>query len=160
MSELLIKESAQARIVRKTGRKPCECKCSKCKSQCHTPCLGTPEDIKRLIEAGYSDRLKITFWAVGMIMGVSSSPIPMVQATVGENGFCAFFQDGLCELHDKKLKPTEGRLSHHTITAENFKVSKSLSWNVAKEWTMEENFDTIKWVLGEFARREIEEFNI
>ena len=50
-------ETSLQRIMRKTGRRPIECKCQKCKQQCKTPCLGTPEDILRLIKAGYKDRL-------------------------------------------------------------------------------------------------------
>lgn len=50
---LLIKETQLQRIIRKTGRKPIQCKCKLCKQQCHTPCLGTPQDVLRLIEAGY-----------------------------------------------------------------------------------------------------------
>ena len=43
-----------------------------------------------------------------------------------------------------RLKPTEGRLSYHTITKENLKFSKSLSWNVAREWLDERNAGTIR----------------
>lgn len=123
-------------IMQKSGRKPTACQCDKCKSQCHTPCLGTPEDISKLIEAGYSSRLAPTSWMVGMLMGVCSHPIEMVQAKVEDNGWCTFFNPstGLCELHDKGLKPTEGRLSHHSLKIDNFNPKKSLSWLVAKEW--------------------------
>lgn len=51
------------------------------------------------------------------------------------------------ELHAAGLKPTEGRLSHHTITMENLKFGMSLSWNVAKEWLDERNFDTIREIV-------------
>jgi hypothetical protein len=97
-------------IMQRSGRKPTACSCDRCKSQCHTPCLGTPEDIGKLIDAGYRNRLAPTSWLVGMLMGVIDRPIEMVQPKV-ENGWCTFYHDGLCELHDKGLKPTEGRLS-------------------------------------------------
>lgn len=67
----------------------------------------------------------------------------MVQARQ-EAGRCTFFRDGLCGLHSIGLKPTEGRLSYHTITKENLKFSKSLSWNVAREWLDERNAGTIR----------------
>lgn len=86
---LLIKETVLQRIMRKTGRKPCQCKCSLCKEQCHTPCLGTPEDIEKIIDAGYGDKLEITYWAVGIIMGVTKNVIPMLQAQAG-NEYCVF----------------------------------------------------------------------
>lgn len=123
--------------MRKSSRKPTCCQCAKCQSQCHTPCLGTPEDIVKLIEAGYKDRLSPIEWAVGMITGVCSKPVYMIQANV-ENGYCTFFHEGKCELHDKGLKPTEGKLSHHSIKIDNFNPKKSLSWLIAKEW-LDEN---------------------
>ena len=46
-------ETALQRIIRKTGRRPVECRCRLCRQQCRIPCLGTPEDILRLLKAGY-----------------------------------------------------------------------------------------------------------
>lgn len=140
-------ETSLQRIMRKTGRKPIECKCQKCKQQCKTPCLGTPEDILRLINAGYKERLAITHWWVGIARGKLDFPVIMIQARQEENGYCTFYHDGLCELHDLGLKPTEGRLSHHSITKENFKFGKSLSWNVAKEWMDMRNGDTVHEII-------------
>lgn len=116
------------------------------RQQCRIPCLGTPEDILRLLKAGYRERLAPTRWAVGLLLGKIPYIVPMVQAKQ-EAGGCTFFQDGLCELHAAGLKPTEGRLSHHTITMENLKFGMSLSWNVAKEWLDERNFDTIREIV-------------
>ena len=140
-------ETSLQRIMRKTGRKPIECKCQKCKQQCKTPCLGTPEDILRLIKAGYKERLAITHWWVGIARGKLDFPVIMIQARQEENGYCTFFHDGLCELHDLGLKPTEGRLSHHSITKENFKFGKSLSWNVTKEWMDMRNGEIVEEII-------------
>lgn len=136
-------ESQLHRIIRKTGRKPCQCKCKLCQEQCHQPCLGTPQDILRLIDAGYADRLAVTEWVAGLIMGMAPFPVPMIQARREDNGWCTFFKDGLCELHDKGLKPTEGRLSHHSLRADNWSPKKSISWHVAREWLLPDNGSTI-----------------
>lgn len=140
-------ETALQRIIRKTGRKPVECRCAACKAQCRTPCLGTPADILRLLKAGYRKRLSPTLWGVGLALGYLPYAVPMVQARQ-ENGYCTFFRNGLCELHDAGLKPTEGRLSYHTITGENFKFGCSLPWNVAREWLDGRN----DAVIGEIIR--------
>lgn len=137
------------RISRETGRGLVECSCEKCKAQCRNPCLGTPGDILRLIRAGYKDRLALTFWAVGMLHGEMNYPILMVQA-IRSGGYCTFFRDGLCELHELGLKPTEGKLSHHTITEENFIFTKGLPWQVAKEWIKYDNSKTIIKVLENY----------
>ncbi len=143
----MMSESSFKRIVRKTGRKPISCKCESCRNQCRTPCLGTPEDILKLIEAGYVDRLKPTMWLTGMALGKLTYPIPMVQAEVMESGWCTFRRDdGLCELHDLGLKPTEGKLSHHTITKENYNFSRGLSYQVAKEWLEPKNTNLINLI--------------
>ena len=94
--------------------------------QCHTPCLGTPDDIERIIDAGYADRLALTNWAAGIFLGVINIAIPMIQPVSGKE-FCAFFENGLCILHDKDLKPTEGRLSHHTVRKDNFNPTMSIA---------------------------------
>lgn len=123
------------RIMRASGRLPSSCDCEKCRNQCHTPCLGTPDDIVRLIDAGYGDRVAITTWMAGMLIGVYPSPVLMIQPTLEDNGWCTFRRpDGLCELHDKGLKPTEGRLSHHSAGPDSMDPEKNLTWLVAKEW--------------------------
>ena len=156
-----VKLSPLQRIMQRTGRRPTECRCQLCKRQCHTPCLGTPQDILRLMDAGYTDRLSPTLWAAGVMMGVVSQPVPLIQAQcldgawgglldVGADSHCTFYTgDGLCELHDKGLKPTEGRLSHHSIRLDNFRASRSISWAVVQEWLSPENAD----VVAEVARR-------
>ena len=139
------------KISRATGRYPVSCDCPRCRRQCLTPCLGTPEDIWRLIEAGYEERLRITFWAVGMLVGAIPFPILRVDALQTERG-CIFWKNGLCELHDLNLKPTEGRLSYHILTEENICFGKSLGWNVAKEWINVENIPLITRILQRMAK--------
>lgn len=148
-----MKESPMHRIIRKTGRKPTECKCKLCKQQCHkATCLGTPQDILRIIEAGYADHLCLTEWAAGMLMGCTNHVIMMVQ--IKDDGeWCSFFHDGLCELHDKGLKPTEGKLSHHSIRIDNWTPKKSISWNVAKEWENEDNLPIIEQIVKELTKQ-------
>lgn len=139
-------ETTFQKIIRRTGRKPVECKCQQCKKQCATPCLGTPEDIEKLIDAGYKDQLSVSEWAVGKLLGKIDYTIPMIQAIQSDKG-CVFFHNGLCDLHEKGLKPTEGRLSHHSVTLDNFSFRKSISWNVAKEWIDERNMVVVERVI-------------
>lgn len=129
-------ETTFQKISRKSGRKPVECKCTICKSQCQKQvCLGTPEDIVKLVNAGYSDRLMRTMWGAGVMMGLVKEPVEIVAPYYDRaKGSCTFFTNGLCELHDLGLKPTEGKLSHHSTDVDNFNAKKSLSWLVVKEW--------------------------
>lgn len=145
-------ESPLQRIIRKTGRKPIQCKCEKCKQQCHTPCLGTPHDILKLIKAGYADRLAWTDWEAGMLVGCTDHPIGMLQAKF-DGDWCTFYHDGLCELHDKGLKPTEGKLSHHSTQIVNWTPKKSIAWNVAKEWEDEDNAPILEEILEELKKQ-------
>lgn len=144
-------ENILQKIIRKTGRKPSVCRCRECKNQCRTPCLGTPQDILRLIEAGYIDKLKPTYWCVGQILGKLDYSIAMVQAEQTAYGWCVFHEGGLCQLHDLGLKPTEGRLSCHDIKPENYVFSKGLAYNVAKEWLDRNNYATIQKVFDHFG---------
>ena len=54
---------------------------------------------------------------------------------------CTFFTNGLCELHDSGLKPTVGKLSHHTTKLEDFNPKKSIAKFVLDEW---DGFDETK----------------
>lgn len=152
-----VKRSMLQRIIEKTGRRPCECKCQLCKRQCRTPCLATPEDILRLMDAGLTARLFVTEWAAGVMMGVIREPVLMIQAEqvggsdLDPNARCTFFTpDGLCELHARGLKPTEGRLSHHSLRIDNFKRSRSISWAVAQEWLNPDNAEVITEVFRRY----------
>lgn len=129
-------ESELAKIIRKSSRKPVSCKCVSCQSQCmREPCLGTPSDIQKIKDAGFSDRIVPTAWAAGILLRVTTEVIEMEQPLFDPlKGSCTFFNNGLCELHDLGLKPTEGKLSHHSIKKDNYNGSRSLSWLVAKTW--------------------------
>lgn len=53
-------------------------------------------------------------------LAVKEKPIAMIQPTE-KDGWCAFRQpDGLCELHDRGLKPTEGVLASCKVTQEEY----------------------------------------
>jgi hypothetical protein len=86
------------------------CNCPVCQAMCeYCPCLGTPADIKRLIKAGYGDRLMIGVWGLGETIVI----MPAIQGHEGFRGdlmgTCTFFTNRRrCELHDLTLKPTEG----------------------------------------------------
>jgi hypothetical protein len=43
-------------------------------------------------------------------------------------------------------------LSHHSTRIDNFKASKSIAWNVAKEWFSEENAEVIERVADKYSR--------
>lgn len=146
-------ESTFDKIMRKTGCKPVNCKCEQCKNQCRrAPCLGTPEDILKLIEAGFVDKLEVVEWATALFLGRVDYTIKIISVKQTSKG-CIFFENGLCKLHDLGLKPTEGRLSHHTIMVDNYQFNKLLSWNVAKTWVGEENKEKVVKVFSRFYEK-------
>jgi len=51
------------------------------------------------------------------------------------------------------LKPTEGKLSHHSIKVDNWTPRKSISWNVAKEWENEDNAPVVEEILEELNKQ-------
>lgn len=135
-------------IARKSGRTPIACSCKKCQEQCRSVCLGTPSDILRIAQAGYSQYIKPTMWAVGMLVGKTKEPVLMLQLEYNEEtGYCCMFEDGKCKLHEAGIKPIEGKLSSHLIRKDNFIFSKSLSWLVAKTWLDPRNEETIREII-------------
>lgn len=123
------KETGIEKMIRKTGMKPTNCKCNLCKSQCQSPCQGLPEDMVKLVDAGYADRLTIVKYKD------NKDDYSVLQAKYDPaKKACTFFTDGLCELHDKGLKPTAGKLSHHTQTNKN--PFKTIAHLVVKQWAI------------------------
>lgn len=98
-----------------------------------------------------ADRLKETMWMVGYL-AVKEKPIAMIQPTE-KDGWCAFRQpDGLCELHDRGLKPTEGVLASCKVVEEDDipTYETSVLRAVAHEWVKVENFATIMMVVFKY----------
>lgn len=123
------------RITQLSGISPSECGCEKCKQMCRTPCLGTPEDIERLAIAGYADRLCLSLWCVGKMAGLTDKPLTIVAPRQEPDGWCTFrLPDGRCELHDKGLKPLEGKLATCRPRPADWTIDKDITWLVAKEW--------------------------
>lgn len=129
-------ESTFEKIIRKSGQKPTSCKCQKCKTCCQkAPGLGTPEEIRKLVNAGYVNRLMITAYAFPVVLGIHPEPVTVIAPEFDqEKGACTFFENGLCILHDQGLKPMECRLAHHTGDLAGKIPKKSVGWLVAKEW--------------------------
>lgn len=135
MTVAAAKTSTEARIMALSGTKPSECSCDSCKRLCHTPCIGTPEDIEKLINAGYGDRLAPSLWCVGMLNGLTRTPIKMIMPIREESGWCTFrLPDGLCELHEKGLKPLEGKLASCRPKPKGWTLQRDFTWLIAKEW--------------------------
>jgi hypothetical protein len=82
------------------------------------PCWPTPADAQRLIDTGLADRLMLDWWfdtdanrtvylLTPAIVGRESRQAPAIPS-----GQCTFLDaNGLCQLHDRGLKPTEGQLA-------------------------------------------------
>lgn len=109
-----------------------ECSCTECAGFCaRRPCWATPDDARRLIDAGYGDKLMIDYWEGDRYDDEDEDILLLCPAAKGFEGFkapamegfafwvkmlplpCVFLNAGLCELHQKGLKPSEGRYAHH-----------------------------------------------
>lgn len=99
--------------------KESECRCKICQSMCARPCWGTPDDIQKIIDAGYEDRLMKDFWGNSQDGGHIYILSPALKGSESKSSpffpeselGCTFFDCGKCQLHNKKLKPTEGKLA-------------------------------------------------
>ncbi len=111
-----------------------QCSCYKCQKMCYSrPCTGTPDDIKKIIAAGFKNKLMLDWWASTLSQEIDEAELLFLSpAIVGhENqvapmtpiGRCAFLTDeGRCELHALGLKPIGGRLAtcnHNKIENQN-----------------------------------------
>lgn len=129
------------------------CSCPTCQNMCkHCPCIGTPEDILKIIQAGQSHGLCHTRWGTGLVNGAHDTIIEMIQPRNTENG-CAYLDDkNLCTLHDLGLKPTEGRLTNHAeYRPESFK--DSVNYIVAMTWVDEDGNNDPREMILNTAKR-------
>lgn len=117
---------------------PSECRCARCVQMCrNAPCLGTPQDIERLMDAGHYVRLRPTRWTAGRGNGVPE--IRMIQVERTKGGACAMLANGRCTLHAAGLKPTEGVLACH----EAVRLDESPTYAVALTWIQECNLPLV-----------------
>lgn len=138
-------EKELEKIRQITNGRESTCSCSSCQHMCRVaPCLGTPSDILKIAESGHTDKLSITGWAVGVPYDIPV--VPMVQAKMTPNG-CSFFENNLCTLHDKGLKPTEGRLTKGCEVDVTTVNQLPVAFAVARTWGLEENNEIIKQIL-------------
>lgn len=101
------------------------CKCDACKQMCRrSVCFGTPNDILQLINGGFEDKLQVSYWLDLEWNG----HWPLITPIQLDNGCIFLTTDGLCHLHDLKLKPTEGRLSHHAIPDLGLRRGMCFTW--------------------------------
>ncbi len=140
-----------------TGTEENVCACKECRQQCKTQvCLGTPSDILALVKAGFGDHIAVSKWAVGIHQGIPV--IPMLASYYDiERECCTFLDESQknCTLHDLNLKPTEGRLSSHSIDAVKGKIGGllPLSHAVALTWTDQNNVSVVQEILAELQSR-------
>jgi hypothetical protein len=101
--------------------KESQCDCEKCSKMCRAPCCGIPADMERLMDAGFGHLLMYDDWPGGEAMlkpaMKGSEGGKACWDTTTERG-CTFWRGGLCALHDIGLKPSQGKLAHHSNTEE------------------------------------------
>lgn len=144
-------------IKQTTGTVETSCTCSQCKNHCRrVPCVGTPDDIVRLINAGFIHKLAATLWMAGLSSGIPVTQIisPLYNK---QKRSCEFFTtDGLCELHTLGLKPTEGKLASHNARIVS-NVNDHPGFYVASKWRLPQNKLLIKKLLNVLTRHYIKQ---
>lgn len=125
----------------------CECSCDSCKAMCKDPCFPTPDDVQKLIAAGYKDRLMPSVY----LSHLHGLPFgwPVVAPVLGRGGWCTFYKHGLCELHSSGLKPTEGKIAIHDMSDNGLRRNISFTWvsktgiEMMKQYPDTENLTTV-----------------
>jgi hypothetical protein len=93
------------------------------------PCIGTLDDIEKIVNAGYIHLLAPTIYAGYYELGIA--PTKLIAPLLTPTG-CAFLdKNGGCILHAQGLKPTEGRCAHH---ANSQPQSIALNLEIRKTW--------------------------
>jgi len=136
---------------------PSACSCNGCQAACmSSPCFPTPEQVERLINAGYKEDLRISFWADVTAQGADDkkfdifkqlrivvAPKSKGKIVVGDNILspCSLFKDGKCMLHNKGLKPLEGTLIDHNMTQQDTVDIRNM---VCDTWVSDKGVEILK----------------
>jgi hypothetical protein len=136
-----------------TGLQPISCACKRCSNLCkRISCMGTPQEILALINAGYAERIRPAI-NLRRFPGYTLPDrmllfIPLYDPQLGS---CTFLKNDLCTLHDRGLKPIEGRLSDcKTTEMPADKIELPLA--VLLTWLREENKQTIRIITKAISR--------
>lgn len=134
-------------MVTLSDLKETSCNCPKCISMCtYRPCWGTPEEIERIIDAGFAHKLMYDYW-VGRLGGFREdgdeySDLPIIApAIVGYEGdtspfwpmgrCCMLDENDRCKIYD--IRPIESRVSHHDVTHDiNVHMEIAKTWNTSE----------------------------
>ena len=114
-----------------------ECSCPKCVDMCRRRmCWPTPEEAKKLIIGGYADSL-LRDWLdepyIELLTPANKGYEGRTVAFLPETPCTFLTEANLCELHDLKLKPLEGRVASckDLLTAEIHKKIARM-WQTTK----------------------------
>lgn len=132
------------------------CACDTCRAMCKRPCWGTPADIQKIIDAGHGNRLMLDYWVGDHYSGKGDIYILSPATKDDESGTASFWphsedgctfwnKDGLCDLHDKGLKPTEGKEAHHSVKSEGLHRKVAMSWNNPQAEALVERWKQENW---------------
>lgn len=130
---------------------PSECSCEICKRMCHAPCCGSVEDFEKLIDEGFAHRLM--FDNLPSILDGGNFLKPALKGHEGKQApwqtrslrGCTFWNEsGKCDLHNKGLKPLQGKIANHS---EDMGDKIDLFAEISKEdWESERGLRLIdKW---------------
>ena len=102
-----------------TNLKEQSCNCSKCQEMCHRAvCLGTPDDILKLAESGYADKLLVTKWSVKDETNLP--PIMMIQLEYDEEKSIYYvYKPGKIELAPSEVRAFEVEVNDVWVVFEN-----------------------------------------
>lgn len=135
------------------------CTCDRCKELCRRPCWPTPTEVEHLLAAGYGQHLMLAWWEGSQAQG--GYTMVVCPALQGYSGFYApdpedwpqahcIMQtpEGLCHLHEARLKPLEGRLASACSPYPGARVRRAL----AALWATPEGKRVVDYWRQHFAR--------
>lgn len=119
------------------------CACSSCKRACQNrPCWGTPDEVEKMLDAGFADKLMLDWWEPDRRTGNRHAVYIVAPAARGYEKrhapnwptgvTCTLLtSDQKCPLHDTGYKPLEARVVSH---ATGLSVSQDVRVFIVKQW--------------------------
>lgn len=123
-----------------------ECSCGACQRMCERSCWGTPDDIRKLIQAGFGSKLMLDWW-----IGEEDNIYVLCPAETGHEGRsapswpgmgCILQKNGLCTIHASGLKPTEGKVASCKGTPGHVHESMAATWDTEEGRALVEEWES------------------
>lgn len=110
------------------------CSCDECREMCKRPCWSSPDEARKMIDAGLSSKMMLDYWAGSPDIELVCPACPDHEGKdapwwCGGKGCVLQTKDGLCSIHDSGFKPFEARMADCKQWQDDLHRDTAMMWD-------------------------------